>query len=109
MCVSHLMPMQVEGMSISTPLLMITLGMVLFTLCIGNPMAWINSRNFKKDLENQLGEQLMTLQYDQGEEYMSSEFDSFIKEYRIISQLSVPRTLQQNGVAKIRNQILMTW
>lgn len=75
----------------------------LFTLCIGNPMAWINSRNFKEDLENRLGEQFTALRYDQCEEYMSSEFDSFIKEYRIISQLSAPRTLQQNGVAKRRN------
>ena len=37
------------GMSISSPSLKITLGMVMFALCIGNPMPWINSRNLMQN------------------------------------------------------------
>lgn len=43
------MSMHIEGMSISSPLLMIILDMVMFNLCIGNPMPWINSKNLKQN------------------------------------------------------------
>lgn len=38
---------------------------------------------------------------------MSSEFDSFLKEHVILSQLSALGTLQQNEVVKRRNRTLM--
>ena len=38
---------------------------------------------------------------------MSTQFDSFVKEHGIISQLSALRTPQQNEVAKRRNRTLM--
>ena len=38
---------------------------------------------------------------------MSTQFDSFLKEHRIISQLSALRTPQQNRVVERRNQTLM--
>ena len=47
MCMDFLMSKHVEGMSISSPLQMITPGMVMFTLCIEILMPWINSRNVK--------------------------------------------------------------
>ena len=47
--VSLLIFVHMEGMAISSLLLMITLGMVMFTLCIRILMAWINSRNLSKN------------------------------------------------------------
>ena len=38
---------------------------------------------------------------------MFIEFVSFLKEHEILSQFSVPRTPQQNGVAKKRNRTLL--
>ena len=38
---------------------------------------------------------------------MSNEFDSFLKEHGIISQLTTPGTLQQNGVVERRNRTLL--
>ena len=42
----------------------------------------------KVGLENQF----KTLQSNWGSEYMSTQFDSFLKEHKIISQLSAPKT-----------------
>ena len=42
------MSKHVEGMSISSSSQMITLGMVMFTLCIENLMPWINSKNLRQ-------------------------------------------------------------
>ena len=38
MCVGCSMSFHVENMSFSLPSLMITLGMIMFTLCMENPM-----------------------------------------------------------------------
>ena len=40
---------------------------------------------FKVELENQLGKSIKALQSDWGGEYMSTQFDSFLKEHGIIS------------------------
>ena len=40
---------------------------------------------FKVELENQLGKRIKTLWSDQGGEYMSTQFDSFLKKHGIIS------------------------
>ena len=42
----------------------------------------------KVGLENQF----KTLQSNWGSEYMSTQFDSFLKEHKIISQLGAPKT-----------------
>ena len=47
MCVNLLMSKHMKGMIISSPSHMITLGMVMFTLCIGNPMSWLNLWNLR--------------------------------------------------------------
>ena len=47
---------------------------------------------FKKESENQLDKDIKALRFDQSGEYMSTQFDSFLKEHGITSQLSAPRT-----------------
>ena len=64
MCVDLLMSKHVEGMNISSPSQMITLGMIVFTLCIKNSMIWINSRNFEAESKNYLDKHLKALRSD---------------------------------------------
>ena len=44
---------------------------------------------------------------DQGGEYLSLEFDEYLKDCGIVSQLTPPGILQWNGVSKRRNQTLL--
>ena len=61
-------------------------------------------KEFKDESENQLSKHLKALRSDWGSEYMSNEFDSFLKEHEIISQLTIPRTSQKNGVVERGNR-----
>ena len=47
---------------------------------------------FKVEVENQMGKGIKALWSDRGGKYMSTQFDSFLKEHKIISQLSAPKT-----------------
>ena len=62
---------------------------------------------FRALVEKQTGKQIKTLRSDRGGEYMSGEFDDFLKEEGIASQLTAPGTPQQNGVSERRNRTLM--
>ena len=64
-------------------------------------------KEFKAKSENQLGKHLKTLRSDRDGEYMSNEFDSFLKEHGIISQLNVLSFQQLNGLAERRNRTLL--
>ena len=64
-------------------------------------------KEFKAELEKQLGRNIKSLHYDQGDEYMSIEFVSFLKKHVILSQFSALGTPQQNGVAERRNRTLL--
>ena len=61
-------------------------------------------RNF---VENQLDRKIKALRTDQGREYLSDQFRNLCNEKAIKHQLSIPRTLQQNGVAEQRNRTLL--
>ena len=50
---------------------------------------------------------IKTLRSDRGEEYLLGEFEDHLKEEGIVSQLTVPGTLQPNGVSERRNRTLM--
>jgi transposase InsO family protein len=63
-------------------------------------------KEFKHEVENQLGKSIKVPRSDRGGEYLSIEFIDYLKEHGIISQLSPPRTPQLNGVAERRNQTL---
>ena len=63
-------------------------------------------KEFKAELENQLGKQLKALLSDQGGKYMSGELNYFLKEHEIIFQLIALGTPQQNGVSERRKRTL---
>ena len=63
-------------------------------------------KKFKNEIQNQLSKSIKELWLDQGGEYLSQEFDNYLKECAIISQLTPPRTPQWNGVSKKRNHTL---
>lgn len=44
---------------------------------------------------------------DRGGEFLSNEFDLFCKQHGIRRQLTVRKTLEQNGVAKRKNRIVV--
>ncbi|MFO3480454.1 DDE-type integrase/transposase/recombinase, partial [Legionella pneumophila serogroup 1] len=64
-------------------------------------------KEFKNEVENQLGRKIKMLRSDRGGEYLSLEFHDYLKECGIVSQLTPPRTPQLNGVAERRNRTLL--
>ncbi|KAG8482959.1 hypothetical protein CXB51_022006 [Gossypium anomalum] len=64
-------------------------------------------KEFKNEVQNQLGKTIKTLRSDQGGEYLSLEFDDLLKECGIVSQLTPPGTPQWNGVSKRRKRTLL--
>ena len=64
-------------------------------------------KEFKNEVENQLGKKIKALRSDRGGEYLSQEFIDYLKECGIISQLTPPRTPEWNGVSERRNRTLM--
>ena len=57
--------------------------------------------------ENLSGHKLITLRTNSGGEYMSQEFNAFLKDRGIIHQCTTPHTPQQNGLAERKNRSLM--
>jgi transposase InsO family protein len=64
-------------------------------------------KEFKNEVQNQLGKNIKTLRSDRGSEYLSLEFDDHLKECGILSQLTPPGTRQWNGVSERRNRTLL--
>ena len=64
-------------------------------------------KEFKAEVEKQLGKNIKTLLSDRGGEYLSHDFRTYLSDNGIISQLSAPGTPQQNGVAERRNRTLL--
>ncbi|WRX12109.1 Integrase [Theobroma cacao] len=54
-------------------------------------------KEFKAEVEKQLGKPLKQLRSDQGGKYLSDEFKQYLTDNGIISNLSMPRTPQHNG------------
>ena len=55
---------------------------------------------YKAEVENQLNKKIKAVKSDRGGEYLSGEFEDFLREEGIVSQLTAPGTPQQNGVAE---------
>ena len=53
------------------------------------------------------GERFGTLRTDNGGEYLSGEFETYLKSKGIRHELTVPHTPEENGVAKRRNRTLI--
>ena len=64
-------------------------------------------KEFKNEVQNQLGKSIKAIRSDRGGEYLSQEFDKHLKEYGIVSQLTLLRTPQWNGVFERRNKTLL--
>lgn len=59
---------------------------------------------FKKLLENQTGETIKSLVNDNGAEYTSTAFETFLSKHGICMHLTAPYTPQQNPVAEVGNK-----
>ena len=64
-------------------------------------------KEFKNEVQNQLDKSIKVLRSDRGGEYLSQEFDDYLKECGIVSQLTPPGTPQWNGVSERRNRTLL--
>ena len=64
-------------------------------------------REYKAEVEKQLGVHIKQLRSDRGGECLFGEFKFYLTQEGIVSQLSALGTPQQNGVAKRRNRTLL--
>src|ERR1051325_533702 len=64
-------------------------------------------KEFKTEVENQLGITIKTHRLNRGGEYMDLHFQDYLIEFGIKSQLTVPGTPQQNCVSERRNRTLL--
>ena len=64
-------------------------------------------KEFKAEVEKQLGKPIKAIQSDRGGEYLSNDFIDHLVQIGILSQLSAPRMAQQNGEAERRNRSLL--
>ena len=64
-------------------------------------------KEFHVEAEKQLGKSLKILRFDRGGEYLDSKFTDYLIENGIVSQLTTPGTLPQNGFAERRNRTLL--
>ena len=64
-------------------------------------------KDFKAEVEKQLSKNIKTLRSDRGGEYLSYEFQDYLKENGIVSQWTPPGTPQHNGVSERRNRTLL--
>ena len=56
-------------------------------------------KEFKNEVEKQTGKSIKKLRSDRGGEYLSTEFQGFLRDSGIISQMTPPYTPQLNGVS----------
>ena len=54
-----------------------------------------------------MGKHIKTIRFDRGGEYLLGDFKDYLTQNGIVSQLTAPRTPQQNGEAERRNMTLL--
>ena len=64
-------------------------------------------QKWKALVENESGHKLKVLRTDRGGEYTSSEFEKFLQSAGMRHEMTVPKTPEQNGVAKQMNRTLV--
>ena len=64
-------------------------------------------KEFRAEVENQLGKQIKAIRSDCGGEYLLGDFKDYLTQNGIVSQLTARGTPQQNGVVKRRNRTLL--
>ncbi|KAL0440030.1 UNVERIFIED_CONTAM: Retrovirus-related Pol polyprotein from transposon RE2 [Sesamum latifolium] len=70
-------------------------------------VAFRRFKEYRLEVENQTNRKIKALRSDRGDEYLSGEFNDYLKENRILSQWTPPGTPQLNGVAERRNRTLL--
>ena len=63
--------------------------------------------NWKSLVEKSTDKKLKSLRSDNGGEYISTEFEDYLKKEGIAHQSSVPKTPEQNGVAERKNRTIV--
>lgn len=64
-------------------------------------------KEFRTEVENQLGKCIKAIRFDRGGEYLLGDFKNYLTQNGIMSQLTALGTPQQNGIAEIRNRTLL--
>ena len=64
-------------------------------------------KKFKAPAERQNGFLIKTLRIDKGREFLSTKFKDFCEEHGTCREVIAPYTLEQNGVAERKNQIVV--
>ena len=64
-------------------------------------------KDFRAEVEKQLSKSIKSLRSDRGGEYLSEEFQDYLRENGIVSQWTPPGTPQHNGVSERRNRTLL--
>ena len=64
-------------------------------------------KEFKAEVENQLGKCIKAIRSNRGGEYPLGDFKDYLTKNGIISQLTAPGITQQNGVAERRNRTVL--
>ena len=64
-------------------------------------------KEFRVEVENQLGKRIKAIRFDRGGEYLLRDFKDYLTQNGIVSQLIAPKTPQQNGVTERRNRTLL--
>lgn len=64
-------------------------------------------KDFKARTENQTGKRIKILRTDNGGEYCSNQFNSFLSKCGIEHQTTIPYTPEQNGMAERYNRTIM--
>ena len=57
-------------------------------------------KEFRAEVENQLGKHIKAIRSDRGGEYLLGDFKDYLTQNWIVSQLTAPSTPQQNGVTE---------
>ena len=64
-------------------------------------------KEFRAEVENQLGKQIKAIRSDCGGEYLLGDFKDYLTQNGIVSQLTARGTPQQNGVVERMNRTLL--
>ncbi|CAA0837927.1 Unknown protein, partial [Striga hermonthica] len=64
-------------------------------------------KEFRNEVEKQIGRSIEVLRSDRGGEYLTNEFLDYLRDNGIISQWTPPGTPQLNGVSERRNRTLL--
>ena len=68
--------------------------------------AFLVFQKFKPLVEKEAGKSIITLRQDNGGEFCSNAFSSFLDTHGIKRQLTTPHTPQQNNVVERRNKTI---